>query len=214
MRLSEYVPTVAGRSGVGTVDSLYAQVPDAVNGAIREFTQRNQAGWDWLRRTIEMAAVADQTAYPFADIAAELDINDMVDPPYPLVRVEHVLAIAENGRLQLPRLNRIDVDEHCEHGWAVDGQAVRVWPAPAGTETLEFRVVIGERTLVADDDEPLLPSLYDDAIVHLARSIMYEWKQDDERAIATRKLAEVIINRAIGFSMPGGASAPMPVRND
>lgn len=213
MNRERYVSLVAGRSGIGPTDSLRAEVPDMVNAAIFAFTTRHQAGWDWLHRTITLPMVADTLVYTFDDIEALLDLNVALAAdatPFPLVRVRHVTLVSGESRSPFPRVARLELDRHCDHGWNAEGREFRVWPTPDGTETLELRVLIGERPLEADDESPLLPDLYSEAIVHMGRSIAYERKQDDERSMAARKQADAEIMRAIAWSGAMDGAQRMP----
>lgn len=208
MRFADLVDEVARRSQVSGADVRRSNVPDAVNRALETFSQKNQAGWDWLLHDVDVPMVADQTEYTFDSIRALIPANvDLAaeEDKYPLVRIDTAHLLNANGeRTWFCPLTRAELEAGCESGWTASGQALRVHPAPDGTETLRLRVLIGERTLDADDETPLCPDLYRESIVQYARSVIYEEKGDDERAAASRKLADEAFARAVGFARAMG----------
>jgi hypothetical protein len=210
VKRSEFVADIALRTGLGANDIARVDVPGALNSAIRQFCQRHQAGWDWLHRYVVYTLTADEVEVAFDAIEALVDVNIGAGTLYPLVRVLEVINLRDSSQVSsLTQIHPSDVRKGY-HGWAVEGRTLLLAPAPADGEQIGLRVLIGERPLAGDDDEPLAPALYDEAIIQLARAIVYERKQDADLAKLARADATTEVMRAISFSRPTGAAGPLP----
>lgn len=220
MNYQKAIDTAAKRSGVGTNDGMFGDVGDRVNDALKELSDRNARGWDWLWVDVAVALTSGVAVYTFDTIARLLSLNAGVSPIdpvlYPVSRVQSVdLIPTQGGAVPVERASRREMVEYesTVSGyialWTVEGQALRVAPAPlTGLYGMRLRVVVAEKALVAPTDTPLLPAQHDGAWMHLTRSLIYEQKQDDTRAAAARALYETQIKQVLAMVPYGGPGRP------
>lgn len=225
MNFGQLTEAAARRSGVGVSDAIFGTVGDRVNEALVEMANENGAGWDWLWHDVSVPSIAGQAVYTFDAIARlsvlNTGITALEEVDYPLTRIHSLSVINATWITAEPveRMSRVALADYDLTtgsgplvGWTAEGQRLILVPPPVDAlSTYRLRCVFGEKRLVADEDVPLLPHQHHGTLLYLARSLVYEQKQDDERATVSRGLYEKQLAGVFTASRPYGGPGRPPL---
>lgn len=188
MNAGALIARIGRRGSIPPTDSRYAGLMTDLNDALHEWESSHPNGWDYTLRTVTFTTTDDVSGYPFDDIAAELPENALLvaGDRFPILKIDTVDYMpSSGGRCPLERqprgyLRDVHVPDTAAlpRYWYAEGETLFLTPAPPAS-VLELRVLIGERDLTAEDQEPLVPARFQPAIIQLGRAYAYEAEQDE-----------------------------------
>lgn len=160
MNLAAYRTAIAER--IGTTYSTTALNRD-INFALQEIAA--EYAWGWLEASATFNSVASQASYSLTTNAPSF-----VEPIS--------LALTATGEM-LDSIALPDVDSYLWNDsltysfgngryYAISGDNLIILPTPADVRSYTLRYRKTETVLAADGDVPLIPSVYDQAVVDLA----------------------------------------------
>ena len=98
------------------------------------------------------------------------------------------------------------------HTYTIEEGQLLIKPAPASGTTVVHRYVAEETPLVADTDEPLLPTRFHQAIVNYASAIVLDRAGDEKRAASARLEYERWLKRMTDSMVRSQQTARITVR--
>lgn len=200
MDLTTMRSAVRRRTGMLSDDQLGADadLTALINDAIHYLEIESPSGWPWQKYRDDFVTVAGTQEYAFTTIDSSNTIS----------RIGSLrLIVDSNYEYELTQMSYPDLvtfysstNQSTPEAFAVSGRAVILRPVPSAVWTIRFAATKAEPDLSANDDEPLMPAMFHNAIIEQACYLWYRRSGNDNSAQVAKAELTHLIAKMMAYS--------------